>query len=372
MLFSVSLLAFLQLGGHSLFSFSEYDYDFNSHHFEYTSDHQFNLARDLTVYDGNFYLYIADALSSGEPIHPSPDAPRGNSNMAFAFAPLYPIAIALFNLLVQNIYLSALIASLILSIAAFYVLFRVLEKYKNARFAARATWLVFLSPAAVFLHLHFSEGLALLLMALLLGACLSKRWLAGSIIVGLLAVTRFQFLVLIPLMMVLMFRDKLPIRRICGYLLLMVLPMMCYIAVVWAWTGDPLYFTAIRSQWMAIPLAPIVVPTVWALGELPFQIHSFSISLVDELAALASGALLWFSRKALPSAWWWVALLSWAFPLIASGNMSNLRYSLLLLPLYIFVASKIKPTWLWVVLLGLLAISQFILLAYAVNYHWLG
>jgi Gpi18-like mannosyltransferase len=384
-IFSAFLLLFLQWGGHDIMPFDTVDYVKNSHHFLAGSDleqdfaqrtNDFDLTTALEVYDSNFYLFMGEELSNHGGWQNDPENVRDVSSMAFAFAPVYPLVLAFGNLFINNIFLTAFILQIILAILAFAVVFFVIEKWKGTKVATFATWLLVLSPPGIFLHLYFSESLALILIALLIYAFLNKRYLLASILVGLLIVTRFQALILLPLVFGILFKrwrkDVCAVKTLVLGTLFMILPFLFWVLFVWLNTGDPLFFLTIRSQWLAIPLAPLAIPIGWIMGEIPFYLHQFSFSLVDLAFIVGAGLLLIFSRHKLPPPIWATSLALWVLPLIVSGSMSNMRYSLILIPLYVFLAEKIKWPVFHVVLLTALALLQFWLMSYATNYYWMG
>jgi 4-amino-4-deoxy-L-arabinose transferase-like glycosyltransferase len=381
--FCMLLLVFAKVG-YSILPFDTIDYTYQSHHFlpddNIEQDHQartmdFQLTTALAVYDSNFYLFMGDALSQHGGWQISDDI-RSNQNMSWAFAPAYPVILAFINLIFNNIFLTAFVVNFILAILAFMVIYCVIRKLKGESLAAKVAWFTMLVPGALFTHLYFSESLALIFIALLILAYAKKNYLLASIVTGLLVVTRFQAVLLLPLLWFILLRKKqtwkLSVKQILSGLMLSVLPLLIWVIFVWTNTGDPLYWLSIRSQWTVTPLGLIVTPVLWIMDPSTFHMHNFNFSLIDFLIISASGILLWLSKRELPKIQWWIAFLLWVLPNITNGTISGLRYQVLLIPLYVFLMAKIKKPWLVTIIFTALIISQFILILLAVNYYWIG
>lgn len=352
------------------------NYTINSHHYQTIDapEKSSDLLYKLAVYDANFYLNIA---ANGYADHPSTNAidieqkSESIGLLSYAFAPGFPLLVGLVNSVIRDIYISAFITTVLLAIACFMTVWWVVAKWYGEPMAMRVTWLVMTLPAAFFLYTYYAESLAMIGIALLLDAYRRQSPLMVASITGLLAVTRFSTIILVLVFtgwLAQRVRQKnMPVLKAMGYAGISILPLALWSVYCAVHAGDPLIFLDVRSCWHAQPGG--VLTSMASFFSLP--LHHFHVSKLDVVAIIVSGVMLYYSRSWLPRSWWYVALGLWAFPLVTTDTMSAMRYQLLLLPLYIWLAHAL-PKKAYALLLAV-NIPLFLFVSIlAVQYWWIG
>lgn len=351
--------------------FSTHDYEHNSYVYERLAIENKSLVHRLAVYDAQFYISVADhGYKTVTAIDRTADKPPA-SLLAYAFAPLYPLLLRVTTMTVGDPYAAALIMTILIAVACFISIWWLVRRWYAEREAARVTWLVMLLPSALFIYGYFSEALSLILLAGLLGAYRSEKIWWMAILTGLLSVTRFSFLVLFLVLLVWLLnriRDRnISVYRAIGALAVSGIPLLLWAVVCYVLTDNPLQFISVREYWSNVPAG--VLLSLVSFYQLPA--HGFHESLLDLMAIITSGVLLFFSKKWLPTSWWWIAASLWAFPLLVTDTMSGFRYQLMLLPIYIWLGCVLKGKK-YGIFIALSSAALLFFAAVGINYYWIG
>ncbi len=150
-------------------------------------------------------------------------------------------------------------------------------------------------------------------------------------------------------------------------------PFLLWIVFNYIYTGNPLYFYSIRSEWFKtyFPLSPLLwnFALLFYIPALP--LHSFHYSMIDYLTVILLLLLLFKSKKFLGYKLWWMSFLLWLTPLLVTDTMSYTRYQIVAFPVFIYLAHILKKISYFIVLcmflIGLFAASILF-----VNWYWLG
>ncbi len=168
---------------------------------------------------------------------------------AAAFFPGYPALVALGGRALGGHYVTAGIAvSLVASLGAFVLLYRLAEARLGADGARRAVLYLALFPMAFFLQAVYSESLFLLLTVAAFVTAERSRWLTAGALTGLALLTRPVGLALLPALAVLAWRS--PARgRALGSLALAPALFAVYPLYLWRSVDDPWAFLHAQDVW---------------------------------------------------------------------------------------------------------------------------
>ena len=188
-LLNVILYAFIN-EYHSRVQFSDPDYYYA---YQYFTDPriyhgEFNFLRAMGTWDAQFYLSIADS-----------GYPKVYTRNHHAFFPFYPIFLNYFNILFDNIELTAFILANILLLLNFTSIYYVISKFYSSDTAVRTIFLLFFFPVSIFYRSYYPEGLFLLLLIWFAYFLINKKWFYTTIFLSFLLITRPNGLFLIPL-----------------------------------------------------------------------------------------------------------------------------------------------------------------------------
>ncbi|OGM15782.1 hypothetical protein A2V56_02520 [Candidatus Woesebacteria bacterium RBG_19FT_COMBO_42_9] len=358
--------------------FNKYNYLYNAHHFledPRVNGGKFNLFRALGQYDSQWYLKIA---SFGYPKNPSPPDINNKSEMGgatFAFFPLYPIFLSLINILVKNIEVSAFLLSNISLIANFISLTYIVGKLYKFSLALKTAFLLFLFPFGIFFRSYYPESLLLLFLTWFSFFLIKKNFLASSIFLSLMNVTKGNLLLLNFVFFYFLYRNfKKQGGLYSKYLitiLVVIIPFSSWIIFNYLKTGNPIYFYTTQGVWYGntFPGPLLTIYSVFNFPRLPF--HSFHFSQVEIIVMLTLLVLLIKSKKYLLKELWFISFFIWLAPLFLRDTMSFTRYQSISFPLFIYLAYSLKGKAYWMVA-GLFFVGLFITSLFFVNWYWVG
>lgn len=333
---------------------------------------RFNLLNALVQYDAQWYLKIASLA------YPDLSQLKTPSRLAYAFFPLYPLVLSLFNFLVDNILVTAFIVSNLILVANFCLLYFLMKKYYSKKTIVKSLFLLFCFPGSIFFRSYFAEGLFLLLLIIFAYFLLSKRYWRAAFVLGLLNITKanafFLNLYLIIDYYLYLRRKKEDWKKNILLILLISLPFFLWMAYCFHRNQDWFYIFKVRSNWFyEVKVFPLFfLYNLKKILEFPYlPWHDYYNSKIEVLAILLIGLLLLKNKFTIKKELWWIAFLLWLFPLLSTTTMSFSRYQIVSFPVFLILAKTLKKRSYYLVLAvficGLLWASL-----YFVNWYWLG
>lgn len=359
---------------HGAIGFSKRDYIVNAHHYlkdERVSSGQFSFLRSLGAYDAQWYLKIAE---KGFPKNPKV-ADQNNKavmdGLSYAFFPLYPIVLSLFNKIFRNIEFSAFMLSNLIMILNFGSLYYVIGRALDRKTAVRTALLLFVFPFGIFFRSYFAEGLFLFFLIWFGHFLIKKKWVISSLFLGALSVTKPMGLFLFPVFYYFFLKEKkINYKLFAKTFLTGFVPLLAWCVFNYLQTGSFIYFYSVQSQWSGKIFS--IVENIGLLLFFPYlPFHDFHFSKVEDLVIVLGGIIIFFSRKKIPKEWWFLGLALWLGRLLTSDTMSFSRHQSINFPLFLFAAMKLKGVYFWFVL-GLFYLSLLIASLYFVNWYWVG
>lgn len=289
--------------------------------------------------------------------------------------PLYPWLVRLFAVIFRDYLVSSFIVSGVASIAAGLSLNKLVRLDYTDSIARNSVWFMLIFPTSYFLHINYNESLFL---ALIVGSILAARrdyWAAAAILGAFSCLTRFNGLVIIPVLLAEAFLQYRAARRWrWQWLWIAVVPFGfgVYLLVNKYVTGDALTFLTVGKEnfqkSLSVPWDGIkdVYYTMWN----PEPAHSQMIG-VQELVFIILGAVCTVTSAFLLRLSYtvWMAG-SWLLFTSTSFILGVPRYTLVMFPIFILFARLAERFFwrsvitLWSLLLMTLFISKF------VQGHW--
>lgn len=287
-------------------------------------------------WDAHHYLRLAEVgyVRSSPP--PNTDDP-----LYIAFFPLFPLAVYMVSLALQNLVLSALVVSFAASVGAGYFLFRLVALDADEATAWRAVILLFSFPSAYYLAAPFSEALFLFAVLASVYAARTSHW-AGAGIAGALATgTRITGIALAPALLAEVFARRAGVRdhiRRLAWVSLAAAGLLTYLAINQIVHGDPLHFLEVqRKHWfqgLTYPWEPVLgAARALLAGGNDYTFTFIYTGIVAGVIVALPLLLLTVRRLRLPD-----VLYGWAGFLLmmsAAWLVSLPRYLLVLYPLFV-------------------------------------
>lgn len=354
----------------------------SSHHYVQdprATDSQFSLLNALGAWDGQWYLRIADAGYPSKAVCDAHPDPRFMGALSYAFFPFYPLILAVFDLLFQNIELTAFIIGNVILLANFVSLYFVVTKLFTKAIAIRTIFLLFLFPFSIFYRAYFTEGIFLLLLIWFGYFLIKHKWFYSSVIAALLFVTRpnglFMGLILLVTLYKAIRHHKFSWLKAILYLALSLVPIALWCYVCYVLTGNALYWHKVQSIWFSSPsmLNTFTQNLEHLFGFFDYPIHGAKDSRIDVLTVVGTFILLMFSKKYFKKypQLWWISFMIWLAPLLVKDLMSYTRYQIISYPIFIFLASRVRG-WKFYLLSAIFLSLLLFTSLYFVNWQWVG
>jgi len=312
-----------------------------------SNTHQ-SLSRSLTVWDGTWYLSIAQG---GYVTHvPAGSGDSAQSNLGFF--PLIPLLTRATHEVTRfGVPVSGLITTFVLGLAAAVAVWWMLRDVFGATGADRGTALVFFSPGALVLSLVYTEAATILMVACVLLALRRERWVVAGLCAAVATTADpVGSAAVVPCLVaaVLAIRAKREWRSLWAPALapLGVATFLCYL---WAHTGTPFaYFDAQRAGWQGGSYFYGIPGSFSHLFSHWFADPDYAVKAVS--AVVAVGLLVIFFRARPPATW-----IAYVVAVLAFGAISPVigvtpRLVLRGFPLLGVVGAKLPPLWFHAVL----------------------
>jgi hypothetical protein len=365
---------------------------FHSKRQAWTLDGHLTFESHFTAWDSEHYLHISER------------GYQANDGIC-AFYPLWPMAVRYFSPCVGgSCVLGGVILANLVSLAAFYLFFRLVEKRQGLTTAWLALSFLLLFPGSLFYQFNYTEALFFLLMMLVCRGLEERHLRLAWCAAFLLPMTRgIGVFCILPLLLY-VFMNGGQLRRLrpsmAAWLAaepptafnsnehrhrapptLYLLPFapllgwLLYLALMAYWTGNPFEGFAAQKSWGVQSVGNLFDLPKFVMGFLtPTNWHEFSGSTLDRcLFALCLWTFPWLWKH--DKVW-----LIWAFvlavvPAVSGTFVSYTRFASVAFPVFIalgtvFTAPKFRlPRY---ALIIIFLILHLVLLWRFVNYSWAG
>lgn len=366
---------------HRLIPLNEQLYKNSAYHYyhdERFASGKFDLLRVFGIYDAQWYLKIA---GNGYPKNPDIKEVSFKLDMerlSFAFFPLYPLTLFIFNLAVGYLELTAFLLSHVLLMVNFLSLYFFVSGLFSESLAFKTVFLIFFFPFSLFFRSYYTEGLFLLLLIWYSYFMIKKSWVKASLFQGLLAVTRPTGLFLIPLTLIFLSADLLRKKKnsfsfyfVC--LLFIFVFFGFWLLFNYQMTGNYLFWKEIQSAWFFKNTFYEILKHNYLLLKsfVYLPLHDIHASKIDLLTFYSFGWLIILSLSFLKKELWWISFLMWIIPVLLRDTTSISRFQIVSFPVFIFLASKLNKTYFALVSAVFYSATLYVSL-YFINWYWLG
>ena len=307
------------------------------------------------VWDAKWYLSIAANGYSPNPVGAYAD---------YAFFPLYPLLMRLFDFVINDIYISGIVISNIFLVISCIFLYNLVKLDTDRDTALRSVKYLFLFPTAYILSGVLTESLFLALALACFYYARKGNWFLVGLLGFLLSLTRSIGVVIIIPILYEYLKSK-SVSRDIFYLLLIPLGLLLFMIYNYYLTGDFLAFVHIQWAWgrhLANPLKTIYIGltssdmTLFLLSPAIFATISLSILVI------------FYNRIRL--SYWIFGLCSLIIPL-STGLYSMPRYALVVFPFFILFAEITKENYIDTMFTIYLSLLQGCLMVFWCNAFYL-
>jgi Gpi18-like mannosyltransferase len=350
------------------------------------NNNKFSFLKSTSVFDAQWYLQIARLGYPKIDLKTEPIDILSIGPHKYAFLPLYPLLLAVTNLLINNLELTALILSNLIMLINFYLIYFFISMVDTKKNAIKTAFLTFVFPLSIFFRFPFAESLFLFLILLFFIYLFKKNYYFSALFLGLSLVTRLNS---IPLVLLLLYdfyknNNKISIKKIISKfimsILIIAIPVFIWSVFNYLQTKNILAFLTVRGVF--VEKNPIINMPVFFIQllknfsqviQFPFlSLHNYADSKIEVVSILITIYLIIKSKNKIHDyRMWWMAFCFCVFPLITSSLMSYSRYQVVSFLLFYFLI-KLLNKKLYPVVFTIFTVGLFYLSLYFVNWYWFG
>ncbi|MDD5371468.1 MAG: mannosyltransferase family protein [Anaerolineaceae bacterium] len=301
--------------------------------------------------------------------------------------PLFPALIWLVGIIIPNPLLASLIVSNCAAIIAFYLLYIIVAEYWNDITARRTILILVIFPTAFFLIAGYAESLFVVFSLAVLRLIQHRKWWLTGMFAALAAITRVQgIFLMLPIVWEIYqwhrgeakWKWKVLVSQIfAGFAAPLAYGLYAFavhyeLGAVWPWqsleNGWNLHFD---WPWMGFwgNLTGLISPL--SRSQLPIGNGVYDLCL----GLLACGLLIaGWNRVPVPFLLYGWAVFLPAIMKVTERNylISTSRYVLVLFPIMIMLALKLRNKWVWLTWFALSVASQLIFLLWFYLKYFIG
>ena len=321
------------------------------------------LASRLATWDGAHYLNLAKfGYVKGSP--------------SCAFYPLWPALVSGISWLTgANMVVNGLLLANLFSLAACVLYYGLVQRLHGSKVANWALLLLLSFPGAIFFQFIYTESLFLLLVVLFFSFLMRGNYRGAAMVAFFLPLTKAIGIFCLAPFAWELWNKRRPPREFL-WLGLLLAGYLCYFAVLWSFTGNPLEgYQAQRFY----PNKPSIANIFNVSGILKSflnvrSLHDLISSVLDRLFFVlfaVSLPLIWRLNKTC----FWYAVFVGAVPALSAWFFSYSRNIMMCFPMFIVLGMACQPArrrWLVSYYLLLLAALQVFFLVQYVSFRWAG
>lgn len=301
-----------------------------------------NLAVSWSNFDGLHYLDIAQ-YGYGY---------QHKTDMDYVFFPVYPWLIKTFSLF-GGYLTSGLLVSHVAFIIALYYLYKLAKLDFSAKIARSTIFVLLIFPTAFFFGSVYTESVFLLLIVLSFYFARKDQFFLACAAAMIASATRVTGIFLWPALLYEFWlrygQDiKKTLNPLAVWLILPPLGLLSFLRYQFLQTGDPLFFINAQNNYAGRNVDKLVL-----LHQVFFRYFKmlifidhfdplFFTVLIEFLSAVLLVFVLIFSLKKIRFSYWFFVLCSFLLPTLTGTFMSMPRFSLVLFPVFIYLASFLE------------------------------
>lgn len=257
----------------------------------------------------------------------------------YAFFPLYPLLINILTKFTQNFFLSGVLISIISSLAAICLLYKLVGLDFNKKLAERVIIFMLFFPTSFFLLTTYSEGLFLLFTLLMFYFLKKNNLTLAAIFASLASATRLSGLAAVITVLFYVHATQGFSRKNWHIIILAPLGFLLYCYYLYVNTSDPLYFITAERHWQRNIVTPGVSfwETIKNIARPNFLQGNF-MALLDLIIAVFGVGMIFRNFRFLPIYYNIFGFASILIPLVTPSLTSFPRFLLPIFPIYIGLA----------------------------------
>ncbi|HEX6976932.1 MAG TPA: glycosyltransferase family 39 protein [Patescibacteria group bacterium] len=283
----------------------------------------------------------------------------GDEANFIVFPPLYPAIVTFANLLIKNVFTSALLVSNFFFILGSLVFYLLVKKDYDEQTALKSLVLLNIFPTSYFFSIGYTESLFFFLLVSCFFFSQNKNWYESSLSGALTFLTRTMGLITLPTLFVSLLLEKINLKKKILLSVLITIPFIIsistYLAVNWLLFGKIFAFKEVlETHWYKhLDFPWVSIKNSLGFLKIPLTHDSLMLGLFEGGLAILCFALIPFIIKKLKVRDWVYYILSILFITSTSFLLSTPRYLLSIPPLFIFLAliSKRKIVFIPLVLI---------------------
>lgn len=284
----------------------------------------YNIWQNFANWDGVYFINIAKYgyLSLQE----------------YAFFPLYPLLVRIFEFIFRDYLFSAILINIIFSFLSIWFLFKLVSLEFDKKIAKKTCFYLLIFPTSFYLFMAYSESLFLLFAVLTFYFLKKEKFYLSLFFVGLASLTRF---VGIALAFVFIYKiiKKYGKNKKSLIILFSFWGTGLYCLYLFLEAGNPFAFVAAENNWYRELSAPWI--SIWYsifYLAIPF-FETYKIYVFIELIFTILGlGLVIKSFRFLPKHYFIYGAISLLIPLFTGTLMSMPRFLILIFPIFIILA----------------------------------
>lgn len=276
------------------------------------------------------------------------------------FFPLYPLLIRVFSLnLIFNPILVGLLISAVSTLVAVIVLYKLIQIEYSENIATRSIALLLLFPTSFYLFAYYTEGIFLLFSVLFFWFIKKNNLFLASVFVFFATATRLVGLALIPPLIFEAYKIYKKENKIAWSVLISPLGFAFYAIFNYLKFGNPFLMITAQTSSRFGRAIDILSPfhifrdAVAKIFSGPLSSYDspfvYPVIILELLFAVLMLAILVLSFRKMPIKYWIYMLFSTLIILFSGALLSDIRFMLLIFPMFIFLAkylpSKVFIFW---------------------------
>lgn len=334
LLIKVSILGLI-CADYYLVPFSIRNHDIN---FVYPIGESSTLWSAFKTWDANHYLYLADF--SYRPFH-----------MSNAYYPLLPFLIRVVSYLTfNNTLMAGFIISNFLAVLSVVFLYLYIRNTYDEKVAYKSCLILLAFPTSFYIGLIYAESIFLMLSIMLLYYMRENKTAPAFICSFLLPLTRpTGILVIVPALVAIVpspystdrFISKkllIPTGFLSGY--------ATYLLIMRVYTGDPFAGFTIQNVFLSSnSFLNLLHPVDWFVNNfifIKFTLNGFTTSILNRAFFVIYAVIAVMSYKKLDKTQYVYLLVTGLIPAMTGNLMSYMRYVVVVFPLYVYIAIKLR------------------------------
>ncbi len=294
------------------------------------------VTENLSHWDGRWYLRIAE---------------NGYNAKSAAFFPFYPAVIRLLKEFTIEPVVGGLLVSNLAFLAVCIFFYKLVRLDYDRQVSARALWYLALFPTAFYFSTLYAESVFLAFVLFAFYAARTGRWWIAGFCGMLAGLTRnLGVFLLAPLLYEYLARNDFKLRAVrpdLAWLGLIPVGPVIFMVYLWQVLGNPLAFLTAQKFWhrsFAFPWEAVYRACLNILTD-----YNPGRNLLDLLFTVLAGLLIGLAGRKIRFSYLLYLLIGLLIPLCSTAPQAGLysmpRFVLVLFPIYLILAGRVRSAW---------------------------